>query len=64
MRRFIEELKDFPRKGDWILLILCLLTAFGTGHNTDEQYDHKNYRHNDTDLLMLFYPIHISLLVP
>ena len=29
MRRFIEELKDFPRKGDWILLILCLLTAFG-----------------------------------
>ena len=29
MRRFIEELKDFPRQGDWILLILCLLTAFG-----------------------------------
>ena len=29
MRRFIEELKDFSRKGDWILLILCLLTAFG-----------------------------------
>ena len=30
MRRFIEELKDFRKKGDTVLLILCLLTsAFG-----------------------------------
>ena len=29
MHRFIEELKDFPRKGDWVLLILCVITAFG-----------------------------------
>ena len=27
MRRFIEELKDFTKKGDWVLLILCLVTA-------------------------------------
>ena len=29
MRRFIEELKDFPKKGDWVLLILCMMTALG-----------------------------------
>ena len=30
MRRFLQELKDFTKKGDWVLLILCLLTsAFG-----------------------------------
>ncbi len=27
MQRFIEELKDFPKKGDWVLLILCLVTS-------------------------------------
>ena len=27
MRRFIEELRDFPKKGDWVLLILCLVTS-------------------------------------
>ena len=27
MRRFFEELKDFPKKGDWVLLTLCLVTA-------------------------------------
>ena len=27
MRRFIEELKDFSKKGDWVLLILCLVTS-------------------------------------
>ena len=27
MRRFFEELKDFPKKGDWVLLILCLVTS-------------------------------------
>ena len=27
MRRFIEELKDFTKKADWVLLILCLVTA-------------------------------------
>ena len=27
MRRFFEELKDFPKKADWVLLILCLVTA-------------------------------------
>ena len=27
MRHFKEELKDFSKKGDWILLILCLVTA-------------------------------------
>ena len=27
MQRFIEELKDFPQKGDWVLLILCLATS-------------------------------------
>ena len=30
MERFLDELKNFPKKGDWILLILCLVTsAFG-----------------------------------
>ena len=30
MRRFLQELRDFPKKGDWILLLLCLVTsAFG-----------------------------------
>ncbi len=30
MRRFISELKSFPRKGDLILLLLCVMTsAFG-----------------------------------
>ena len=30
MRRFLQELQDFPKKGDWVLLLLCLLTsAFG-----------------------------------
>ena len=27
MQRFLEELKDFPKKGDWVLLILCLITS-------------------------------------
>ena len=27
MQRFIEELKDFTKKGDWVLLILCLVTS-------------------------------------
>lgn len=27
MHRFIEELKDFSKKGDWVLLILCLVTS-------------------------------------
>ena len=27
MRRFIQELKDFPKKGDFVLLLLCLITA-------------------------------------
>ena len=30
MRRYLEELKDFTKKADWILLILCLITS-GTG---------------------------------
>ena len=30
MRRFIQELKDFPKKGDMVLLLLCLVvSAFG-----------------------------------
>ena len=30
MRQYLEELKDFPKKCDWVLLILCLITsAFG-----------------------------------
>ena len=29
MHRFFEELKDFSKKGDWVLLILCVITAFG-----------------------------------
>lgn len=27
MYRFLNELKDFKKKGDWVLLILCLVTA-------------------------------------
>ena len=27
LHRFIEELKDFSKKGDWVLLILCLVTS-------------------------------------
>ena len=27
MRRFLEELKDFPKKGDMVLLVLCLVVA-------------------------------------
>ena len=27
MHRFIEELKDFSKKADWVLLIMCLVTA-------------------------------------
>ena len=27
MRRFLQELQDFPKKGDWILLLLCLITS-------------------------------------
>lgn len=27
MRKFLDELKDFRYKGDWVLLILCLVTA-------------------------------------
>ena len=27
MRHFKDELKDFAKKGDWVLLILCLVTA-------------------------------------
>ena len=30
MNQFISELKSFPKKGDWVLLLLCLITsAFG-----------------------------------
>ena len=27
MRRFLEELQDFNKKGDWVLLVLCLITS-------------------------------------
>ncbi len=27
MRRFFQELRDFPKKGDWILLLLMLVTS-------------------------------------
>ena len=27
MRRFIEEMKEFFRKGDMVMLILCLITS-------------------------------------
>ncbi len=27
MRRFFQELRDFPKKCDWVLLLLCLVTA-------------------------------------
>jgi len=27
VRHFIQELKDFPKKGDFVLLLLCLVTA-------------------------------------
>ena len=27
MHQYLEELKDFPKKGDWVLLILCMVTA-------------------------------------
>ena len=27
MRRFFQELKDFPKKCDWVLLMICLVTA-------------------------------------
>ena len=27
MRRFLQELKDFPKKCDWVLLLICLVTA-------------------------------------
>ena len=27
MRRFLQELKDFPKKCDWVLLLICLITA-------------------------------------
>jgi len=27
MRRFLQELRDFPKKCDWVLLLLCLITA-------------------------------------
>ena len=27
MRHFKDELHDFSKKGDWVLLILCLVTA-------------------------------------
>ena len=27
MRRFLQELQDFPKKCDWVLLMLCLITA-------------------------------------
>ena len=27
MHRFIEELKDFPKKGDWVLLIMATVIA-------------------------------------
>ena len=31
MHKFIEELKDFTKKCDWVLLILCMITSgFGT----------------------------------
>ena len=27
MRRFLQELQNFPKKGDWVLLVLCLITS-------------------------------------
>ena len=27
MRRFFQELKDFPKKCDWVLLLLCFITS-------------------------------------
>lgn len=27
MHRFFEELQDFSKKGDWVLLVLCLITS-------------------------------------
>ena len=27
MRRFLQELQSFTKKGDWVMLVLCLVTA-------------------------------------
>ena len=27
MNQFLTELKNFPKKGDWVLLLLCLITS-------------------------------------
>ena len=49
MRRFLEELQDFSKKGDTVLLILCLIvSAFGlvciTSATTAEKFD-GNFRY-------------------
>ena len=49
MRRFLQELQDFPKKCDWVLLLVCLITAaFGlvviASATTAEKFD-GNFRY-------------------
>ena len=49
MRRFIEEIKDFPKKGDTLLLVMCLIiSGFGlvciASATTAEKFD-GNFRY-------------------
>ena len=49
MRRFLEEIKDFPKKGDTFLLVMCLLiSGFGlvciASATTAEKFD-GNFRY-------------------
>ncbi len=50
MRRFLQELRDFPKKGDWVLLLLLLVTSgFGciaiASATSAEKFGDSNFKY-------------------
>ena len=68
MRHFREELKDFSKKGDWVLLILCLVVAgFGciviaSATNADK-FGNNNIKYIIIQLAAVFIGVIMYMLV-
>ncbi len=67
MRRYLEELKDFSKKGDMFLLVLCLIVAgFGlvciASSTTAEKFD-GNFRYLAIQTLSIFLGVICYMLV-
>ena len=68
MRRFLQELQDFPKKCDWVLLLLCLVTAaFGlvviTSATSAEKFGDSNLKYIVVQMLAVGLGVLIAILL-